>query len=243
MADNNSIVASFDEAAGTDETGDVQIVLQKSTTALGTTLTAHLAGKLDSSSCVSFSKRMQKALDAGFTNIVLELASLDYLSSAGVGALAALLKKAAEAGGHLALLNVNDTIKELLNVLDMEQFFEIKTGGVQGAAGQSTGVMSAAGQPPNGDVLAGQSQTAGGAQPKAGAPSVGSAAADGGGTVAAGMQPVAGAAGVSAPAMFPLVIKCAACGKALKVPKAGRYRCSGCKAIIKVAESGQVSLG
>ncbi len=43
--------------------------------------------------------------------------------------------------------------------------------------------------------------------------------------------------------VFPLIISCPVCKKKLKATKSGRFRCSGCKSIIAINESGEVSLG
>ena len=43
--------------------------------------------------------------------------------------------------------------------------------------------------------------------------------------------------------VFPLVVSCPVCNKKLKATKAGRFRCSGCRSIIAINESGEVSLG
>ena len=42
---------------------------------------------------------------------------------------------------------------------------------------------------------------------------------------------------------FPIIICCPVCKKKLKALKAGRFRCSGCKSIIAINSSGEVSLG
>ena len=44
-------------------------------------------------------------------------------------------------------------------------------------------------------------------------------------------------------AIFPLVISCPVCNKKLRATKAGRFRCSGCRSIIAINETGDVSLG
>ncbi len=43
--------------------------------------------------------------------------------------------------------------------------------------------------------------------------------------------------------IFPLVISCPVCNKKLRATKAGRFRCSGCRSIIAINETGDVSLG
>ena len=44
------------------------------------------------------------------------------------------------------------------------------------------------------------------------------------------------------PSIFPKTIQCPICLKSLRVPRAGRFRCSYCKSIIKILDSGSVSL-
>ncbi len=43
--------------------------------------------------------------------------------------------------------------------------------------------------------------------------------------------------------LFPTVISCPVCEKKLRATCSGRFRCSGCKSIIAINESGVVSLG
>ncbi|MDR2943370.1 MAG: STAS domain-containing protein [Treponema sp.] len=45
------------------------------------------------------------------------------------------------------------------------------------------------------------------------------------------------------PSIFPKVVACPICYKKLKAVKAGRFRCSECKSILAIDETGQVLLG
>jgi anti-anti-sigma factor len=45
------------------------------------------------------------------------------------------------------------------------------------------------------------------------------------------------------PSIFPKVVSCPICYKKLKATKAGRFRCSECKSILAIDETGQVLLG
>lgn len=119
MSSNDAIVKGFDEEID----GNMAITLEKQ----GDNLVAHLNGRLDTANCAVFSNKMKKALES-FTNIVIDCAALTYLSSAGVGSLAALLKKAKEKDGDVVLANVSSEVMELLKLLDFEQFFKIIDG-------------------------------------------------------------------------------------------------------------------
>ena len=46
-----------------------------------------------------------------------------------------------------------------------------------------------------------------------------------------------------AASVFPKVFGCPVCGKRLKAPRAGRFRCSECKSILAINDAGTVSLG
>jgi len=48
---------------------------------------------------------------------------------------------------------------------------------------------------------------------------------------------------VAKSSVFPLVISCPVCNKKLRAIKSGRFRCSGCRSILKIIDSGEVSLG
>lgn len=48
---------------------------------------------------------------------------------------------------------------------------------------------------------------------------------------------------VEKPTVFPKIVSCPICYKKLKAVKAGRFRCSECKSILAIDESGQVLLG
>jgi anti-sigma B factor antagonist len=43
--------------------------------------------------------------------------------------------------------------------------------------------------------------------------------------------------------VFPKIFKCPICSRRLRAPKAGRFRCSECKTILALAETGAVALG
>ena len=42
---------------------------------------------------------------------------------------------------------------------------------------------------------------------------------------------------------FPIVICCPVCNKKLRATKSGRFRCSGCRSILAISDTGEVSLG
>ncbi len=57
--------------------------------------------------------------------MVLDLAKVESLSSAGLGRLVALLKKAVRGGGTLCLASLRDEIRELFDVMRLTQIFKL----------------------------------------------------------------------------------------------------------------------
>lgn len=48
--------------------------------------------------------------------------------------------------------------------------------------------------------------------------------------------------GVVQKAVFPKIVACPSCAKSVQATRAGRFRCSSCKAIISISEDGEISL-
>ena len=47
----------------------------------------------------------------------------------------------------------------------------------------------------------------------------------------------------SSTSVFPKMLGCPSCGKSVQATRAGRFRCTNCKAIITISEMGDISLG
>ncbi len=58
--------------------------------------------------------------------MVLDLAVVEYMSSAGLGRLVACLKKARSSGGDLVLVNLRSEIYELLDLMKLTQIFTLR---------------------------------------------------------------------------------------------------------------------
>ena len=69
--------------------------------------------------------RIQKALDAGDRNLVLNLAGVDYIDSTGLGTMVLCYRFAQNAGGVLKLLKLNRRELELLVLTKLTTIFDI----------------------------------------------------------------------------------------------------------------------
>lgn len=88
----------------------------------GSKLTLALTGRLDTATAPQLEAQLKADLP-GIGLLVLDFASLDYLSSAGLRVLLAA-QKAMNKQGEMIVRNVNDTIRE---VFDITGFSDILT--------------------------------------------------------------------------------------------------------------------
>jgi anti-sigma B factor antagonist len=84
-----------------------------------------LVGRLDAAQC----DKALAFLD-GVTNLrVVDLAGLDYISSAGLGVLLKTQKRAIAGGQGLRLVNANRHIRDIFRYAGFDKIFEIDPGG------------------------------------------------------------------------------------------------------------------
>lgn len=84
-----------------------------------------LSGILDATQGQRLRQLVSEILEAGNRTILLDCATVDFMDSAGLGALAVVLKQVRASGGHLALCGTNDQIKMLFELTNMNKLFEI----------------------------------------------------------------------------------------------------------------------
>ena len=80
----------------------------------GTELTVTIAGRLDTTTAPQLEAEFKQSI-TGVEKLVLDFASLEYLSSAGLRVLLAA-QKVMNKQGEMIIKNVNDTINEIFEV-------------------------------------------------------------------------------------------------------------------------------
>ena len=70
-------------------------------------------------------KAVQEQLDAGNTSVVLNMAGVDYVDSAGLGELVACKKRAAAKGGNVKLVMPTESVYKVLSIVSLHLVFEI----------------------------------------------------------------------------------------------------------------------
>lgn len=70
-------------------------------------------------------ERLRGLLEQGRTNIILDLAGVDYIDSSGLGSMVVCFTSVRKMGGKLVLLNLNKRNIELLVLTKLSTVFEI----------------------------------------------------------------------------------------------------------------------
>jgi anti-sigma B factor antagonist len=92
-------------------------------------------GRVDSETAPELDAALSKLLGDGRNKIVLDLQSVDYLSSAGLRALVKALKDAQGSGGDVHLASVSEPIEVILRTVGMLQMFKMYPTSEEAAAG------------------------------------------------------------------------------------------------------------
>ncbi len=78
------------------------------------------------------------AQSRGYRFIIMDMSSLEFLSSAGVGSILGTVETSREAGGDIILCNVHKTIMHVLNVLDLADYLTVKSDEKEALAASGT---------------------------------------------------------------------------------------------------------
>ncbi|MDR1869129.1 MAG: anti-sigma factor antagonist [Treponema sp.] len=118
---NNEIVPGFDD----EKDDSLKIILYK-VEDTEKCLLLTLTGYIDTYNSNSFQKRVQRAIEAGFTRLIFQCGSLNYVSSTGIGSFTAFLKAVKPQGGDLVMMDIQPKVYEVFQLLGFSQFFTIR---------------------------------------------------------------------------------------------------------------------
>ncbi len=82
-----------------------------------------ISGRMDAITAPAFEKALNKLISAGETRFVVELAGLDYISSAGLRGILAIAKLLKGKGGLLCFAGVEGTVKEVFDISGFGSIF------------------------------------------------------------------------------------------------------------------------
>ncbi len=118
---NDSIIAGFDD----EKDDSLKIKLQKVDN-LDNCMVVFLNGYIDTYNSAFFQKRISKLIENGYVKIIFNCATLNYVSSTGIGSFTAFLKTVKPRGGDIVLLDIQPKVYEIFQLLGFSQFFNIK---------------------------------------------------------------------------------------------------------------------
>lgn len=85
-----------------------------------------LVGRLDTGTAPEAERHVFSLLDGGATKVVLDLAGLDYVSSAGLRVLLATAKRLKASGGALRVSGLNPTVREVFTISGFSTLLDVR---------------------------------------------------------------------------------------------------------------------
>jgi anti-sigma B factor antagonist len=88
-------------------------------------ITLSLAGKLDTSTAKAFEEKILGQIESGERRIVIDLARLDYISSAGLRVFVLAAKRLDGTRGKIALCALRDSVKQVFDIAGFSSIFSV----------------------------------------------------------------------------------------------------------------------
>jgi anti-sigma B factor antagonist len=88
-------------------------------------VTLNLSGKLDATSAKAFEEKILGQIESGERRIVIDLAQLDYVSSAGLRVFLLASKRLASANGKMVLCSLKESVREVFDIAGFSSIFSI----------------------------------------------------------------------------------------------------------------------
>ena len=89
------------------------------------TVFVELHGSLDVGGAVQLWDRVTPELDAGTPSLLIDMSSVDLITSAGIGALVRLLHRVQSLDGNIALFGANPRVREVIEVVMLAEIFRL----------------------------------------------------------------------------------------------------------------------
>lgn len=84
-----------------------------------------VSGRVDSMNANQFGEALGSQIEKGKIHLVLDLSSVEYMSSAGLREIVTALKKAKKARGDLRLAQPSQRVREVLEMAGLDTIFTI----------------------------------------------------------------------------------------------------------------------
>jgi len=84
-----------------------------------------LEGRIDTQGSVDLEKSLHLAVEAGNHKMILDMATVTYISSAALRILADVLTKNRKANGDLKLVGLNPKITRIFRIIGFDKYFSV----------------------------------------------------------------------------------------------------------------------
>ncbi len=177
------------------------------------TVVAQVSGVIDGSTVTEFQNTLTGASERGVKFLILDMNSVRYVNSTGLGALVKFRDVFRGVNGGLALIRVPPKVKIVIEMLGLHVFFEIAADVKSALASLKSGPKPEAPKPAERAPARPSPEPSRAPAPAQSAPS--------------GGKP-----------RFPVVADCQQCGTPLEFTGPGAYLCPRCYMLVTVSESG-----
>jgi anti-sigma B factor antagonist len=90
-----------------------------------TTAVIRVAGEIHATTAPEFSERLNSAIEAGKTGVVLDLTGVEFIDSTGLSVLLNGLRRVTRVRGAMVLACANPTVLRLFEITKLDSTFEI----------------------------------------------------------------------------------------------------------------------
>lgn len=92
---------------------------------IGNTVVLRVAGRIDVVSAPQFEAACEASIGDGFTNLVIDLGDVTYISSMGLRSFVAITKKLKEKGGGLSVCRATALVWQVFEITRLAQIFPL----------------------------------------------------------------------------------------------------------------------
>ena len=96
-----------------------------SVTKIKTVQVIEVIGRLDGDSAPEMGRLLDQAIDDGCSQLVLDLGSVDYMSSPGLREIVRIFKRAQQQGGDLRIANPADRVMDVMELSGLDTTLQI----------------------------------------------------------------------------------------------------------------------
>lgn len=89
-------------------------------------LVATLSGELDTAAAAEAEAALKPLLESNGRDVVIDCTELEYIASSGLRILLSILKKVKADGGRVTLKNVNEVIRDVLELTGFIKIFDFE---------------------------------------------------------------------------------------------------------------------